>query len=555
MKIEIVNDRKYNWINKKIGTFNIFFKGIIWLNKKYYTGENACRKLSGIFNSKVTSTSSNQKETIRDLIKKFSGHFAFVINSSEIVIAVVDKVRSYPIYYYKSENVFYVSNSAVKLKEEAHLTEIDAESLLIYKMAGYCIGQDTIYKDLKQIQPGRFILLDDKSNEFYYTSYFKYWVDKTVNSSEEELLDELHTETLKTFSKMVETLNGDPVWLPLSGGYDSRLILSMLKELKYDNIITYTYGLKGVWEIKRAKYIAEHLNTKWHYIQFKPKQTKAYFYKNDTQNYFSFAGGLNSAPHLAEYYALLELRKKKLMPDNAIIINGQSGDFTSGGHIPKILVETNVEELNIDLFMQAVIDKHYSLWIDFKSEENKLIISEKILKLLQLSNIKKISKDSFAKYFELHEWEERQSKFVVNGQRAYDWFGYGWRLPLWSDELMEFWMKVPWKAKFGQHLLIKYLEKHNPGSVFNNIQLPPQFSYYPLWAKLLKPIISIANKVSNNNVNYQQRYLQYFMTYAPYYPQRKYSDFLKDSQWHRNPVSYWSQYMLKELKNENSFHH
>jgi len=548
VKIKVINDRRYNWTNKKIENSNIFFKGIVWFNEKYYTGENACRKLSRIFNSKITSTASNQKETIRNLIKKFSGHFAFVIIEPEIVIAVVDKVRSYPIYYYKSGKILYFSNSAVKLKEEARLTGIDKKSVLIFKMAGYCIGQDTIYSDLKQIQPGRFILLNDKSNKFYYTPYFKYWVDRTVNSSEDELLDGLHTATLKTFSKMIETLNGAPVWLPLSGGYDSRLILSMLKELKYDNITTYTYGLKGVWEIKRAKYIADYLNTKWHYIQFKPNRTKEYFYKNDTKNYFSFAGGLNSAPHLAEYYALLELRKKKLIPDNAIIINGQSGDFTSGGHIPKLLVETNVETLDIELFMQAIIDKHYSLWLDLKSEENKLIISQNILKLLQISNIKKISKDSFAKYFELHEWEERQSKFVVNGQRAYDWFGYSWRLPLWSDELMEFWMKVPWDAKFGQHLLIKYLEKHNPGGVFNNIKLPPQFSYYPFWAKLLKPIFSIANKVSNNNINYNRKYLQYFMTYAPYYPQRKYNDFLKDSQWHRNTVSYWVKYMLNELK-------
>ena len=555
MKSEVINDIKYNWINKKIGNSNIFFKGIIWFNEKYYTGENACRKLSGIFNSKVTSSPSNQKETIRDLIKKISGHFAFVIITPEIPIAVVDKIRSYPIYFYKSENTFYLSNSASKIKEQAHLTEIDEKSLLIFKMSGYCIGQDTLLKDLKQIQPGRFLFLNIKSNEIIYSHYYKYWAEKTKKNTEEELLDELHIQILKTFSKMIETLNGNPVWLPLSGGYDSRLILSMLKELKYDNIITYTYGLKGVWEIKRAKYMAEHLNTKWHYVQFNTKQTKKYFFKNDTQNYFRFAGDLNSTPHLAEYYALLELRKKKLIPNNAIIINGQSGDFTSGGHIPKLLYETNVEELNIELFMQAIIDKHYSLWLDLKSEENQLIISKEILKLLQIPNIKKISKESFAKYFELHEWEERQSKYVVNGQRAYDWLGYDWRLPLWSDELMEFWMNVPWKAKFGQHLLIKYLEKHNPGGVFNNIKLPPQFSYYPLWAKLLKPVFSIANKVSNNNVNYQQKYLQYFMTYAPYYPQRKYSDFLKDSQWHRNPVSYWSQYMLKELKNENSFHH
>ena len=151
MKIEIINDRKYNWINKKIGNTNIFFKGIIWFNEKYYTGEKACRKLSGIFNSKIASTPSNHKQIIRDFIKTSSGNFAFVINSPDILIAVVDKIRSYPIYYCKINNVVFLSNSASKIKKQAHLTEIDEKSLLIFNMSGYCIGQDTLFKDLKQI--------------------------------------------------------------------------------------------------------------------------------------------------------------------------------------------------------------------------------------------------------------------------------------------------------------------------------------------------------------------------------------------------------------------
>jgi asparagine synthase (glutamine-hydrolysing) len=554
LRIEIINDRKYKWNCCQIGNCMVYFIGIIWLNDKFYTGKTACLKLFESFNFNIISKSSEQQKTFRAIMDKLSGHFSFVISSTEIVIAAVDKIRSYPIYFYKDKNAFYLSNSAYKIKKEASLSEIDEKSVLIFKMSGYCIGYDTLFKELKQIEPGRLLYLNTKSSDLFYVQYYKYWMEKTVSTNEDDLLEELCHTTKITFSKMIETLNGNPVWIPLSGGYDSRLILSMLKELKYDNITTYTYGLKGIWEIKRAQFIAEYFNNQWHYVQFEPKQTKTYFYNDDTQKYFRFADGLNSAPHLAEYYALVELGKKKLIPDNAIIINGQSGDFISGGHIPNILLEMNEGEVDINVFIQAVMDKHFSLWVNLKTEENKVLLSKKVRQSLQITHTKQISKDKFAKLFELHEWEERQSKYVVNGQRAYDWLGYDWRLPLWSDELMAFWAKVPWERKIGQRLFIKYLGKNNPGGVFRNIALPPQFEYLPLWARLLKPALSIANKFVFRDVNFYQKYLRYFMFYAPYYPQQKYGEFLKDSQWHRNPVSYWSQYMLKELNIENSFH-
>ena len=54
----------------------------------------------------------------------------------------------------------------------------------------YAMDQDVLTNSNPQFNTVTAHLMWDKSNEFYYTSYFKYWVDRTVNSSEEELLDE-----------------------------------------------------------------------------------------------------------------------------------------------------------------------------------------------------------------------------------------------------------------------------------------------------------------------------------------------------------------------------
>ncbi|MCH8033727.1 MAG: 7-cyano-7-deazaguanine synthase [Bacteroidetes bacterium] len=545
--LKILLDNEYSWDSSESSRGKAFFKGLFWYQGIYYKGTQACNKLLNIFSLVFTDDSEFQ-----DIIARFTGHYSFIVDIQDFIIACVDKVRSYPVYY-SNKRKLLVSNSANMIKETLGDDKISETALLEFKMSGYTLGAKTLVKDISQLQPGEFLVFNKPLNRFNKYRYFRYLTNQYLVADEKELIEKLHAATLVTFKKMIESLDGKPVFLPLSGGLDSRLILAMLKNNNYDNIVSYTYGLKGVWEIKRAKYIAEKLKINWHYIQFKPHEVKKYFLTEDRQKYFRFAGGLNSAPHLAEYYALLELRKKNLIPDDAIIINGQSGDFTSGGHLPKILIETEKDKISIESFIRTIIDKHFSLWLDIKTEINMREIFREILKLLNVSDNKCFTKDEFAKYFELHEWEERQSKFVVNGQRAYDWLNYDWRLPFWSDELIEFWMKVDWKDKFGQALYIKYLKKHNFGGLFDNINLPPQFSYYPTWIKLTKPIFFIAGKLFNKKADYYDRkYLKYFKTYAPFYPQLKLSEFIKDSEWHRNSVSYFMKYYLNEFNNVNT---
>jgi asparagine synthase (glutamine-hydrolysing) len=543
MKSVILIDNKYKWSTLRIESWHVYFKGGVWIDETFYEEQEACKIIARKFNE-ISNIDNLQ---LNNLINSFTGHFAIILRNDKITFAAVDKIRSIPIYYSQRSNRLFLSNSAAEIKSNLAIEDVDYDASLQFSMAGYTLGNQTLYKSLNQLIAGEYIVLQKESGNIRFQNYFKYFEQQTYLKSEEELLDELHIQTMTTFNKMVESLNGLPVFLPLSGGYDSRFILSLLKELKYDNITTYTYGIKGLWEVKRAKFIADKLKTKWIFIEFKPKSIRKNYHTSNRIDYYNYASGYNSAPHLAEYYALLELRKRNFIPDDAIIINGQSGDFTSGGHLPELLVNHGDDELNISLLTDSIIKKHFSLWQNKLDKENISQIANRITHLLGLDNVTKLSKDSFAKYYELFECQERQSKFVVNGQRAYEWLDYNWRLPFWSDELMNYWKKVPWEVKFGQKLLLTYFEKHNFGGVFNNIQLPPQYSYYPFLIKMLRPPLSIATKLVQNDVDFQQKYFKYFMSNAPYYPHLKFKDFIKDSQWHRNPVSYWVNDILEEL--------
>jgi len=385
------------------------------------------------------------------------------------------------------------------------------------------------------------------TNKLLLEKHFTYFHSNLFELSEDDLLKK-HDEAINlTFLKLVDSLNGAPVWIPLSGGLDSRLILAKMIELGYDNLNTFTYGIPQLWEVKYAREIAKSAGIKWQFILYDPHQTKKIYHTIERKEYYRFGSGLCSVPFVNEYFALKYLIEKKAKPDDSVIINGQSGDFLTGGHIPAGLEKTKNSIVSFEYLVNLIIEKHFSLWPNLKSSENLKVIKEKIRNILLPFISNSMSLDTAAQAYELHERQERQCKYVVNGQRVYDWFGFDWRLPLWSDELMEFWRDVPWRIKFGQRLYKKYLTHYNPENLFN-LEIKVNRNYCPPFLKLPSRIYTGLAKIFNLDYDYFNRtFIKYFGAYSPYYPQKTYFEFLKDSKYHRNTVSYYSKILLNSL--------
>ena len=69
---------------------------------------------------------------------------------------------------------------------------------------------------------------------------------------------------------------------------------------------------------------------------------------------------------------------------------------------------------------------------------------------------------------ELLEYENRQTKYVVNSQRIYDNFQLNWVLPLWNKAFIKYWESVPLKYKLNQKLYKDTLSLLNLGGVWTN---------------------------------------------------------------------------------------
>ncbi len=71
--------------------------------------------------------------------------------------------------------------------------------------------------------------------------------------------------------------------------------------------------------------------------------------------------------------------------------------------------------------------------------------------------------------YEYAEFQDRQSKYVITGQRIYEFLGHEWRLPLWDNAYLRFWEGVPLAEKAGQALYARTLRNANWGGVWDDI--------------------------------------------------------------------------------------
>ena len=164
--------------------------------------------------------------------------------------------------------------------------------------------------------------------------------------------------------------NGRQIAIPLSAGLDSRLIASGLKHLGTKNLVCFSYGLENNFEAKAAKIIADTLGVAWHFVPLSVRQQRQFFKTPTYQSYLNFTHNYTSTPFQQDLYPLHSMLMTGTIDNDALVVNGNTGDFISGGHIPASI--RNINALTGDAyatFIDEFLKKHLSLWVNRFSYE------------------------------------------------------------------------------------------------------------------------------------------------------------------------------------------
>lgn len=422
---------------------NTFVKGRAFIEEKLFEEQ----QLAEYFNQSTTEEQFKLANGFWGMVKKYDAS----------ILIVADRMRSYPLFYGVINNVAYISDDPYWVKDKVLDKEFDEISKNEFLLTGYVTGGDTLYKNVKQIQAGEKIYIDfDEENNirihaskyysFIHGNYFE-------NLSRDQLLQEHEAALFKSVKRLIKYADGRTIVIPLSGGYDSRLVATVLKKMNYSNIITFSFGKANNRECLISKEVAKKLGLKWIFITYDNEKSYEWYNSIERKNLSSYGDNLSTIISDREWPAVWELNKQNLIPKDCVFAPGHSGDFISGGHIPVNLFTDSVNE---EQFVEEILNKHYVMW-NWNGVRNEWS-SDFSNKILNCTEIKLFDKENYgANLYEKWNWQENEIKRMITSIRIYDFFGYKYWLPLWDYEYMNFWCKVPLKYRINKNLYDEYV--------------------------------------------------------------------------------------------------
>lgn len=429
--IILKNNKGFQWFSNK----TIFIKGCFFDSKNnYYEKENLISFFTNI---------NNQEQFIKK-VKEINGIFTVLIKLYNKTLIASDTTRIFPLFYTFKNAELNISDNIEYLKDKFNIQEIDKNSSNEFLASGYTLGNKTLLKTIYTLQSNEYIIFE-KSTIIKQGFFFSYSAKKINNSEYSELKKQSIKAFENSFSRLIKSLNNKTAVIPLSGGFDSRLIAVMFKKHNYTNVVCYTYGKKGNSEVEISKKIAETLNFKWFFIEYKNTLIEGFLRSDDFIKYTHYVGKFTSMPFLQEYFAVKHLSDNNLISKDAIFIPGHSGDLLGGSQFEKV-IPNNLKTSQIP---NLILKEKFNLNKNsIKKNKNLHKSIENLILHFDLNYTAKIPSSIFENY----DIKEKISKFIFNSSCIYSFYNYEFRFPYWDKQLLMFFKDVPIKYKKGKFL-------------------------------------------------------------------------------------------------------
>jgi asparagine synthase (glutamine-hydrolysing) len=388
-------------------------------------------------------------------LQRLNGFYSWVTQSDTKLSAGVDHVRSCPLFYGQANGQFYLSDDAEWVREQVGDHEMDPVAREEFQLTGYVTGNETLFPNVKQLQAGEFLVAThtEQGTVIKTHRYYRFLHTEPATYDEAQLREQLDHAATRSIQRLIDYANGRQIVVPLSGGYDSRLIVTLLKRLGHENVLTFTYGVPGNKESEYSQRVADALGLRWHFVEYSEDLWREAWQTPERWDYQMWGSGWTSVSHLQDWLAVKIMKEQGVLSNDCIFAPGHTGDFISGGHIPKVAFEKTDFAINDTL--SAVFDKHYSLAPINLFRDGKGFWKERIHSRIERDHISYAWE--CADTFEKWEWQERQAKFICNSVRVYEFFGYDWWMPLWDSEFIWFWENVPIQLRKDRTYYLSYV--------------------------------------------------------------------------------------------------
>lgn len=277
-------------------------------------------------------------------LKKFNGMFAFGLwdRQEKKLYLARDRFGEKPLYYgwIGEEFIFGSELKSFKAHPNAKF-EIDEEALSLYLQHSYIPAPFSIYKNIKKLEPGRFLILDGKnitiSTYWSAIDVAKHSYDQKLDLSDEtavELLDEKLTRIVG--ARQVADV---PLGAFLSGGVDSSTIVALMQKNSRVPVKTFTIGFDEdkYNEANYAKEVAHHLKT---------EHTEVYLNQDDALNIIPNLSDIYDEPFADSSQIPTYLVSKIAREKVTVCLSGDAGDELFGGYNRYLFAEKIAKKID-----------------------------------------------------------------------------------------------------------------------------------------------------------------------------------------------------------------
>lgn len=241
-----------------------------------------------------------------------------------------DWLASKPVFY--NEKTLKISHNINDVIDYSDI-EFHPEGFNNYLDFGYSVFQQTPLKNIKFLRHSSEIWVENNKLKIVEKPdpVIKWFKDNPGYKDEEEVL-ELIKQKVRDWEKNTE---GDII-IPISGGYDSRLLAYFIKDKSH--LKAFTYGVSNKqedsYEVVNAKEISKRLGIKWRQIKLGDQHK----YFDEWDKCFGISTHAHGMYHF-EFYT----KMKKYLDSGEDFLSGIIGDAWAGSIVTKEI--KNLKEL------------------------------------------------------------------------------------------------------------------------------------------------------------------------------------------------------------------
>ena len=370
-----------------------------------------------------------------------TGAWTLIEATDGVVRLTTDRTRSHHLLFTRAGDTWVISDDPQELRRHAPTWTRDEQAAEVFLHAGFTPGTRTLAHEVYATPAGSVVELRSDGT-WSSRSWETYRYDVDPVTSPEEFAGVFRTALDAAVERVLQDTDGRQLLVPLSGGLDSRLLAVWLKRHGARDVVTFTYGVPGSSEVAISRGVAEALGMDWFTVDLDPTEVARTWAGPDGVDFQRRTWGLTSLPHVQDWYALLQMRRKALIDTDAVFLPGHT---IVGNMHDEHLLEARPSRNEV---LTTVARHHSLLQGDRRAWRHLPLLRRAVVQGAQEVSFPAGRGEDLAgsgrSIQELLEWvnlQERQAKYINESFKAYEAFGYGWALPMLDTEVWRAWLR------------------------------------------------------------------------------------------------------------------